>query len=89
MSNFIGYVVRYNDDDAENFIKIGTVSRDLFDQETWKRNKIVQVHVVADSTGFVAMSADKLRALMLPLQNHVGGDLPPVIEKRIALEKAI
>ena len=65
MSNQLNaHVVRHSNTKIENFFKVDCISRDLFDQETWVRNDIVEVHVVTLTQGFVAKDALQLAHLM-------------------------
>lgn len=82
---FRAIVVRHDHSKIENFFRINRLSSDLFDGETWKRNKIVNVQVIADSVAFVAESADKLKKLMS--SHGLGRKVDPVpkkVEDRVA-----
>ncbi len=47
------------------------------------------MHVLADTMAFVASSPDRLRELMLPLQNSVEDNIPDVLKKRTGYEEAL
>jgi hypothetical protein len=87
MTNFKAYIVKYDNSDPKNFIPMENLPSELFDQETWKRNKIKEVHVLS-SVAFVANTALKLRALMLPLNKFITAGPPVKLEKRIQSELA-
>ena len=58
------HVVRYSNKELSNFIPMDTVPRALLSQETWTRNKVVEVHVITRTQGFVATDALQLAHLM-------------------------
>jgi len=64
MSIFRAIVVRKNHGDLKNFIKVPRVDRELFKQECWDRNQIIEVHVIS-SRAFVAKKAKELQTQML------------------------
>lgn len=86
---FKAHVVKHDNSKAENFIPVDSISSDLFKQKTWKRNNIVEVHVVAPTIGFVATDAAALERNMKKIPDHVGKPLPRgLIENRGAAGQA-
>src|SRR5207245_6037010 len=61
--SFKAYVIRHSDKDVKNFITLTSIPRDLYTPESWQRNDIRSVHVLADTIAFVATTPKRLRDL--------------------------